>query len=252
MKNTDLFSYVKECENEYKKIFCITDFPEYEIIKRKISIEKADKSGYESLGKAIYDIPTGKHTLAICPQIDFRIGKSIIFHELTHILDDEEYVNMDKIRYMSNHGYTEYHAAQAEMIQLLGVESIHEGISFRMNRVLDTVVGNKTVKEYVEIPHREAAELISRTDFPADIEALAVTIGLIFNYYGKRSICKMYAVDYQDGPEYEVIQDVLSAKMIKALNEFMVGWFEKGKIDKINEIYQNVIFALVSRYSLHR
>lgn len=128
-------SYIKECETEFMQLLGLTSFPIYEIAYKDISLSVSDEQGYDSLGSAHYDYKTGKHTLTVWSNIHTlgEVGKQTIFHEFTHILDDETYVNKDPEKYIANHGYTEYHAAQIGFLKVLGVKSIKQNISFSMN-----------------------------------------------------------------------------------------------------------------------
>ena len=55
-------------------------------------------------------------------------------------------------------------------------------------------------------------------------------MGAIFNYYGRRSICKMYATDYIDEADTSVIAGFISEDTVKALDAFMLGWLDTGKV----------------------
>lgn len=123
-------SYIKECETEFMQLLGLTSFPIYEIAYKDISLSVSDEQGYDSLGSAHYDYKTGKHTLTVWSNIHTlgEVGKQTIFHEFTHILDDETYVNKDPEKYIANHGYTEYHAAQIGFLKVLGVKSIRQNI----------------------------------------------------------------------------------------------------------------------------
>lgn len=64
--------------------------------------------------------------------------------------------------------------------------------------IIDTYSGNRTVSQYVEEKRLHAVELFSRQDFPADLDMLKSAMGVLFNYFGLRSICAMYATDYNE------------------------------------------------------
>lgn len=252
MKDNSFAQYISECEGAYKQFLGIPDFPKYELVPKELGLEKLEKCGFDSWATALYDIPTGKHRLEIWSGIHTsgQIGKYIVFHELTHILDDENIVKQDKIRYLANHGYTEYHASQIELMQMLGAENIHQHIKFSVNNVLKTIGGEKTVKEFVEMPRLLAIELISREDFPADVDTMGVTMGLIFNYYGRRSICKMYAIDYQDSEDNSTIAKLIYPETVAFLDGFMVGWFDDSKVATIDDLYKRMLPSLCEQYHL--
>lgn len=146
-------SYIKECETEFMQLLGLTSFPIYEIAYKDISLSVSDEQGYDSLGSAHYDYKTGKHTLTVWSNIHTlgEVGKQTIFHEFTHILDDETYVNKDPEKYIANHGYTEYHAAQIGFLKVLGVKSIKQNISFSMSDFIDTESGYMSIQDYVDV-----------------------------------------------------------------------------------------------------
>lgn len=253
MEDNIIYQYVRECEEEYKEFLGLKHFPKYEIIYKEIDLEKAEQQGYDSFATAFYDVPTGKHILEIWSKLytlDWA-GKAVVFHELTHIHDDDVLVQNDKKRYLGNHAYEEYHASQVELLKLLRVKNIHDTFMFSMRDKIDTVTGKKSIDEYVEEAHKHAIELISRIDFPADIDMLKSTLGIIFNYYGRRSICKMHASDYRDLLDYTVIKGFLTPQIEKILNSFMEGWFNTGKVEQLCKFYQNFVLVLVQQYDLN-
>ena len=188
-------SYIKECETEFMQLLGLTSFPIYEIAYKDISLSVSDEQGYDSLGSAHYDYKTGKHTLTVWSNIHTlgEVGKQTIFHEFTHILDDETYVNKDPEKYIANHGYTEYHASQIELACLVGAETIGGIPSFSMNKIISTFAGNKTVLQYVKEKYQHAKDLFSRDDFPSNISTLKSAFGVLYNYWGVavdlRSVC---------------------------------------------------------------
>ena len=252
MKSDSFIQFVRECEESYKQFLNISYFPKFELVSKEITVEKSEKCGFDSWATAFYDIPTGKHRLKVWSGIHTfgEDGKYIIFHELTHILDDENIVQRDKIKHLANHGFTEYHASQIELMQMLGAKNVRQQITFSMNDAIRTVGGEKSVKEFVDMPRLLAIELISRKDFPADIETMKVTTGLIFNYYGRRSICKMFAHDYQDNEDNSIIAKLIYPQTVELLDKFMVSWFDDSKVTFINSLYQRMLPSLCVKYNL--
>ncbi len=252
MEDNIIQNYIKNCEEEYKEFLGITIFPSYEIFYKDLTLEKAERKGFDSWATALYNVSTGKHSLEIWNKIHTlgSIGKYIVFHELTHILDDEKFVGTDSKQYVANHGYAEYHASQVELMQLLGAKHQNDEIRFSKNDMLDTFGGRKTVKEFTEFPNSIANDLINRKDFPVDIETLKTTLGLIFNYYGRRSICKMYAPDYADDIDSSIIAKLIYPQTVEYLNAFMIGWFDNCKVSMINQLYFRMIISLIQKYHL--
>ena len=227
--------------NQYKNFMGIDEFPEYEIIYKDNSLDEVLVKGYSSLAQAKYDYKNMKHTLiipeSICPEY-------ILFHEFTHILDSEKYVNGDGNRYMGLYGYTEYHASQIELLSLLKVKTISSNISFSMTDVLKTYSGEKTVKEYIETKRESAKELFSQEVFLKDFDSLKDSLGVLFNYWGLRSICKMYAKDYHEVIDNEAFLRYISSYYFCILNNLMTGWLNEEKIEKSIEKFNNLIIIM--------
>lgn len=177
-------------------------------------------------------------------------AKYLVFHEFTHIWDAEVYSLQDKVKHMSNKGYTEYHAAQIDFLKILGAVNIYEPFSFDIYQKVETFGGEKTAKSFVDMPLGLATELIMRPDFPANIETLATTMGTIFNYYGRRSICKMYATNYDGTANVGAIVSFLGESTVKALDAYMLGWFDKNKVSLIDELYRRMVLTFASKYKL--
>lgn len=251
----DITTFVRSCVKDFQAFVGIDSFPAFIIKTKEITMDKAIKQGYEAPASAYYDTSTGLHSLEIWSKLSLpqMNAKYLVFHELTHIWDAEVYSRKDKVKHMSNKGYTEYHASQIDLLELLGVKNTARPISFNMNQTVNTFSGTKTVKAYVDEARTLAIELIQRDDFPANIETLATTLGVIFNYYGRRSICKMYAKDYEDNADMSVISAFLGENgnnTINALNSYMLGWLEPERIAFIDAFYYRMVLFLVQNISL--
>lgn len=246
----EMILYIKKCENEYKRLLEINDFPAYEIVYKEVSQNDTDERGYGSLGSSRYDYKTGKHSLVVWSNIHTlgEVGKQTIFHEFTHILDDEIHVNKNAEKYVANHGYTEYHASQIGFLKVLGVQSIKQHISFSMSNFIDTESGYMTIQDYVEAPIVLANELINRNEFPTNFEILKDTMGVIFNYYGRRSICKMYSNDFQDSADTSIIAKLITPTMVTFLNTYMTKWLTNPQISVLEKIYKDIFISLINRY----
>jgi len=245
-------SYIKECETEFMQLLGLTCFPAYEIAYKEISLSVSDEQGYDSLGSAHYDYRTGKHTLIVWSNIHTlgEVGKQTIFHEFTHILDNETYVNKDPEKYIANHGYTEYHAAQIELAQLLGAKSIDAIPKFSIEKTISTFAGDKSVAQYICDKQQHAIALFSREDFPADIASLKTAFGILYNYWGLRSICEIYATNYIETINNTAFLKYIPTTFFTALNNFMHGWLDKAKIDLSIQAYINTVFPIIKDYKL--
>lgn len=252
MSKNEINNYVQACIEEYKRFVGIDDFPAFSIKTKELTLEKSKKQGFDSPAAVFYDVPTGAHTLEIWTKLSLpqMHAKYLVFHEFTHIWDAETFSQKDKIKHMSNKGYTEFHAAQIDFMQVLGAKSILEPFSFSVSQKVETFGGTKTAEEFLNMPLNLAVELISREDFPANIETLATTMGAIFNYYGRRSICKMYATDYNNEADTSVVAKFLGIDTVKALDGFMLGWFDEKRVALIDSLYGKMIVALAQRNNL--
>lgn len=193
-----LNSFINKCIRQYTDFMDIAEMPSFDVIPINLSLDGANKKGYGSLATHYYDINTGAHRLEVWkdlykPQLH---AEYLLFHEFTHIVDTETYSNRDKMKNVSIKGYTEYHAAQVDFLRILGAKNISSFSSFSLKQELETIPRRESALDYVLNAHNTAATLIAQPDFPGDIETLATTLGLLFNYLGRLSICKMYAEDY--------------------------------------------------------
>lgn len=248
----NITDYVRSCVDDFKHFVGIDSFPVFDVKSKEITIEKSLKQGFDSTAAVFYDIPTGRHTLEIWSKLSLpqMNAEYLVFHELTHIWDADVFSQRDKLKHMSNKGYTEYHAAQIDFMKLLGAKNIAEPFSFSMKQTVEPFGGTKTAKGFVDMPRNLAVELISRGDFPANIETLATTMGAIFNYYGRRSICKMYAIDYVANEDMSVIAGFIGEDTVKALDAFMLGWLDTTRVSLIDALYGKMIVALAQRNNL--
>lgn len=237
---------VKQYEEEYKKFMGIGDFPKYELELFKIDLENSDESGFGILAQAKYNFDTGKHILRVCTSFEgIEFMKYIIFHEFTHILDSEIYVEKDVSKYIYLSGYTEYHASQVELMVLLGADNINsEDFSFSVNNEIETVTRKMRVEEYVSERHQFVVDMIRREDFPASFDTLKSTIGILYNYYGLRSICKMYGNDYIEHVNNSAILEIMPSDIFYALNTFMNGHFNKGKVELSYGLFSNILMPI--------
>lgn len=177
-------------------------------------------------------------------------GDYVIFHELTHLLDTENLVNGDKKKNAMMRGFLEYHASQIESIKILGYESLGENISFSMKQQVETVASTKSMQNFVDEPANTAKSLLKRNDFPKDLETLVTTAALIFNYYGRRSICLMYAQDYQEDVDKTEFSEFMGTAQLAALDTFLKGWLNSTQIDALGQFYFVMIGTKMKEYGL--
>lgn len=234
--------------NEYKNFMGIKQFPKYTLQTHEVSKSTADLQGFEVAASTFYQPLTGQHTLLISTNLN--LYKYLMFHEFTHMHDSELYVNGDKMRYAGLSGYTEYHASQVELVQLLGAKTIDTALSFSMNTIISTFAGDKSVLQYVQEKYQHAIDLFSRTDFPANVNTLKSAFGVLYNYWGLRSICEMYATDFVETIDNEAFIKVIPTFNFTLQNNLMHGWLDKTKIDLSIPLYVNTIFPIIQDHKL--
>ena len=193
-------------------------------------------------------IYTQEHTLIVADNI--IIEPYILYHEFTHILDDDINARGDKVKYFLLYVYTEYHASQVELLKMLGAKSVKEQIAFSVSNNISTIAGQKTVQQYVDIKRMQAIDLFQRNDFPKNIEQLKTTIGVLFNYFGLCSICYMYCKDFEEKTDNTAFIQYIPAKVFNPMNHLMVGWLSEELIDLCCKVYGTMIIFMIQKYAL--
>ena len=64
-------------EEEYKKFMGINQFPKYELQFKEISLNIADKYGFDSVAFATYQTQTNKNTLVVSTNLNFDTYNSL-------------------------------------------------------------------------------------------------------------------------------------------------------------------------------
>ena len=252
MANGLLLQYVNKCKNDYKHFMGVSSLPSFELISKHISLSDANASGWGAWATHRFDFQSQSHSIEVWedlwkPQLH---GDYVIFHELTHLLDTENLVNGDKKKNAMMRGFLEYHASQIETIKILGYESLGENISFSMKQQVETVASTKSMQNFVDEPANTAKSLLKRNDFPRDLETLVTTAALIFNYYGRRSICLMYAQDYQEDVDKTEFSEFMGTAQLAALDKFLKGWLNSTQIDALGQFYFVMIGTKMKEYGL--
>lgn len=239
---------LKRFEDDFKQFMGIADFPLYKLITKEVSLSVADSQGYDSAASTFYNPKTNGHTLQLSSNL--ILSKYLVFHEFTHILDADMYANSNSTAYAGLSGYTEYHASQIELMQLLGAKTANEKITFSVNAIINTLSGETSVIQYVRGKLQHAIQLFNRDDFPANIDTLKSAFGVLFNYWGLRSICEMYALDYVEEIQNDAFLRFIPSMNFCLLNIMMHGWLDKQEIKKSILLYINTLFPLIKKYNL--
>ncbi len=88
-----------------------------------------------------------------------------------------------------------------------------------------------SIKEYLYSKYQFVVDVMSRADFPVNIETLKTTLGVLYNYFGLHSICKMYANDYDEQVNNTAIIKIILRQQFILMNIFMECWFDKPKVE---------------------
>lgn len=194
-----IYAFVRNTYAEYKRFVGSIDLPDFQLIPYGISFEKSKSDGYGVLAAHFYDFATDKHTIKVWDELNKPVlnGEYLLFHEFTHLYDTVIYAKADKMKYAKIKGYTEYHAAQIELLKMLGVKSCAENVSFSLNQTIDTMVGQKTVIDYILSAHKAVESVVSKRNFPNSIAEFSTGLGMALNHLGRRTLCKEYAIDYK-------------------------------------------------------
>lgn len=244
--------YVARTFESYKKFMGIDEMPDFNIVLMEIEFEEAKQKGYGVPASHFYDVGTDKHILKVWKDIykSTLHADYLLFHEFTHMYDTYTYSAKNKFLYASNRGFTEYHAAQVELLKLLGAELIEDIISFSLSQPIETIAGRKTVYEYITNSHKAVTKLISSSNFPNSIESLSTGLGMIFNHLGRISICQMYANDYEqymDEVENLSLEDSYIGVNFLEMKLKMKGFLRRADILNIGKIYLPTIIELTKK-----
>lgn len=256
MITDEMEAQVVEYIDEFTDFMNINSFPQIHLFPREASLEVLQKNGVEFAARANYfpDLPVAnQHVLTISTNIPLL--KYVLFHEFVHILDTEMLVKSKdvttaKCRFGGVHGYTEYHASQIELLLLLGARSSNEQIEFSMKDIIHTMSGKISVQNYIDDRHLTAKVLFCDSGFPQSIASLGTALGVLFNYWGLRSICRMHATDYEEIIDNEAFLNFIPSKDFSEMNRMMNGWLTKPQIESLMPIYVKTILRLQMMYNL--
>ena len=184
--------------------------------------------------KAEYDYQTKEQKLHVPSGIN--IPRFLLYHELTHILDMNNYSTGERNHDYCLTGFTEYHASQVELMVLLGADKVTDRISFSMSDSANYL--GWSVKDFVDNKFNIAKDLIISANSAERLDGL----GVLYNFLGLRSICIMYSKDYDDKYTYQTFMEKLSTMQIYHLRNTMTGWIED--VEKAVALYSNVVGAV--------
>lgn len=219
--------YISQVVEQYKSFMKIDSFPSF-----TTEYYQLKKDGtYSHIAKAEYSIRNNTHILLLPRGIN--IPRFILFHELTHMLDTERFRNGNYIHDNCLSGYMEYHASQIELMEIVGAESVEASVSFSMKDTVDEM--HETVQQYVDNKLELAQSLMESNNQKEKQDG----IGALFNFFGLKSICDMYATDYADIFSYQRASMCMSSFLFFNIRTFLTGWIKN--VDKAISLYSSVL-----------
>lgn len=177
--------YINAALKKYKKFMNTKEMPQFQI--------EVDNS--VSFAGHNYSVQNKLHKLKVNENITEASNIGLLYHEFTHIYDTDKY-SLSSELYNRNRGFTEYHAAQIELLKILGAENELDKISFSLNDIINTPQGKLRVLDYILISSFVVKQETMRGNYPKTFFEYANMIGMIFNYLGRISVCREYAVDF--------------------------------------------------------
>ena len=60
----------------------------------------------------------------------------------------------------------------------------------------------------------------------------------------------MYAKDFEDKADNTVIARLINENTVKALDAFMLGWFDQSRVTLIDTLYHKMAISLAQQYKL--
>ena len=115
-----------------------------------------------------------------------------------------------------------------------------------MNHNINTFAGNITVQEYIEDKHNQAIELFNNDFFLVNDEYMLDSLGVLFNYWGHRSICEMYAKDYKENTNNDAFIKRIPPYLFNPLDSLMHGLMSDKQINVTMLQYESIIRILLS------
>lgn len=188
---------ITETEKEYKTFMGIKTFPPYRVEESSEGVEVG------------YDFTTYVHTLKIPSDVE----KESLFEAFNHIHATEKFVKADQERATYSKGFIEYYTGQMMFIYRLGAKTVNDNLTFSMGDVM----GESTVEEYVQEKYQNAVDAFS-TKEPAE------AISALYYFLGVKSICEMYAGDF-DRSKYEmsIFSEKLGRSVFNKIDNHMHG-----------------------------
>ena len=178
----------------------------------------------------------------------------LLYHEFTHALDISLYGAKDTNKYNQLRGYLEYHAAQVEMLKLLGAEDHSDHIAFSMRDTITDIEGARPVLEYVEHGIAVVTSAMQKPDFKRNIASVFHAVGALYNHLGRTSICVAASSDFD---EYAAKLDaacpgvdLFGREVWSLITSVFSGVMNERAIPIAGQIYYGSLIQLFKEYGL--
>jgi len=216
---------------DYKKFMGLDSFPDFDV-----KYFTPDLAGDYTYGaRAEFDMVTKAHMLLLPDKFD--VSRFLLFHELTHILDMETLATGEKNHDFCLTGYMEYHASQVELMVMMGAESVKDKIAFSMQDYVEQ--SDWTVECYLKNKLDTAQRLIAERNQQTRKDGLDA----FFNFLGLKSVCGMFATDFEEKYCYQGIAEKLPSFLLLNLRRTYTGWIHE--IDKAVAIYSHAANSIL-------
>ena len=212
--------------------------------------QRKSKEKIELAVQAIQDMLANKERISV-PKLMKKTGLSRGFFYKNPTVRDtlnqavEQQAGMidPKCIYLS--GYTEYHASQVELMVLLGENNIRPN---KFTFSLDfEIFHKKTVKDYLLQKHQLFVDMMNGKAVTMNAEKLITTLGVLYNYWGLCSVCKMYGQNYIEQIDNTPIIKEFPERMFFVADTFMEGWFDKKKVEQSFGLYSNILMPMLKK-----
>lgn len=187
----------------------------------------------------------GEMTLRV--QHDKTILECVLFHEFTHLLDRAQFISTGQTTEEGLFCYTEYHAAQNEILQLLRASYYDDIQKYSIKKELPLL--RKSTREPATLESYwtdklQNIEKAIQTDKKDTVKVLDI-LTLIFNYWGIRSVIEMCCIDYNsdDYPEHaKFLDEVWELSFMQGVNKQEIDYLEQLLHGILNDLEKKEAF----------
>ena len=242
--------YIFRKISQYKQFMSIDIFPKIKVSVVNINVPDCLQSKYVALTNHKYRLNDHSHTLEV-PELFINNNHAdyLLYHELTHAYDIFKYAQNDSNRACALNAFTEYHAAQIELIKLLNFSSVKHTKPFLMTDCINTVFGKCSVTEYINDRYTTIFRLVTHQSFKHDRKTLIVLLAVVFNYFGYISICRMYAGDFcEDQFYFDAIKKIIPHNVVEILKKLLAGWLDDYCINILCDGYTTILQNIFHEY----